>query len=709
MDTIVSESLETRKDFARNPRDQYAYWCTELKASGKLLEDFHNQGTKIIEKFKGGKKRGLPAEIKRATAGFRINLFHSNVITLQSMLYGNLPKVDVSRRFNDPNDDTGRVAAEIMERLLTNDIQDNGKEYNSVLRACLQDRLLPGLGCARVRYEVETEKVPQVDETGVTVEVERVVREDAPIDYYHWRDVCYGWGRTFSELPWVAFRNYMTKDEFKARFPAADADKVELKVQSVTDEKDASQDSDEKGPWKRAEIWEIWDKIERKVVWVSIGYDDVLETKEDPLGLSGFFPNPPFLLANQTTSLYVPTADYVLAQDLYNEIDLLQTRISILTEAVKVVGVYDASAEEVQRMFNEGVDNELIPVEKWAMFSEKGGLDGQIDWVPIEAVVAALGKLRELRDETIGLLQQVTGMSDIMRGELGGQYEGVGQSQLKAKFGSVRVQAMQDEFATFASDLLQLKAETICRHFEPRTIVRMSNIDSSFDVEAIPKAIELLKDYDLARLKVEIRPESVAMVDYAQLKQERTEYLTALATFMQSAQPLMDADPHAKPFLLQLLQWGLAGFKGSSEIEGVLDKAIQASQKEAEEGAGKPDPAQQAERMKMAMAMKLEQTKHENNMKEIAVKAQADAQTLQAETQSDLAKVSAELRANLQEIAAKMSADIRAEAYQSQINAEQQAAAVQQEMEKEFMKTALKIEELEKAAKLKPKEGGKDA
>jgi len=369
---------------------------------------------------------------------------------------------------------------------------------------------------------------------------------------------------------------------------------------------------------------------------------------------------------------------------------------------VKVVGVYDASAEEVARMFDEGIDNDLIPVEKWAMLSEKGGLDGVIDWFPVKDVVETLVRLREVRDETIGLLQQVTGMSDIMRGELGGQYEGVGQSQLKAKFGSVRIQAMQDEFANFASDLCQLKAEVMCRHFEPEKIAKMANVATlaEEDRQYIMPAIQLLKRPQEARIRVEVKSESIAMVDFAQLKQERTEYLTALATFMQSANPMIEADPSTKPYLLKLLQWGLAGFKGSKDIEGVLDTAIDASIEQEKNAGDKPDPDQQ----KAQNAMQLEQLKHSNTMEQIQAKASADMQTRNADLQADLTKIAVDMKADIQQLITKAELAMQQEGVTSEINAQQEIAGVMAEIEKLGVATALKIQEIAAASEAKQRE-----
>lgn len=713
--------LQSRKDFKDTPKGQYQYWCEEIESSLNQRKRWHKDGGAIVKRFVDYRGSADPKNFEASdddSVYMRLNLFWTNVTTLQAMLYGNVPKVDVSRRFADPNDDVSRVAAEMMQRLLNNDIEDNGDQVSDVLKACLQDRLLPGLGCARVRYEVESETVSETitttdaegNVTTETVENERIIFEDAPIDYFHWRDVLWGWARTWSKIPWLAYRAWLTKDEVAARFGEEVADKLTYKRQSVS-QKDESEDGNElSGIWEKAEIWEIWDKVSRKVVFFSMGYEKILETRDDPLELSGFFPSPPFFMANQTTSLYAPTPDFHLAKQLYNEIDELQSRIRIITKALRVVGVYDSSAEGLKRLFSEGTENQLIPVDSWALFSEKGGIAGQIDWVPLSDISNALDKLRDLRSETIELLYQITGMSDVLRGGGAGQYEGSGQALLKAKFGSVRVQCLQDEFGKFASDLMRIKAEVICRHFEPSTIAMRANIDNSFDRQLAPQALDMLKNPELARLRVTIKPESMAMVDYAHLKAERTEYITALATFMQSAAPLLDQDKGTMPYLLRLLQWGLSGFKGSQEIEGVIDQAIDAAMKKLEN----PEPDQQAQAQQMAM--QLEQMKQQMELAKIQAKAaadqairkqdlEADIATSNAQHMAKLAEIRATMESKLAEVQAKLQADLAIEAAAMQGNLRQSSAEAENEitkdainteleLEKEAIKTNLKIEEI---------------
>lgn len=693
----VSGSIQSRKDFKNTPTGQYRYWLIELQSAFKRLRQWQIQGDVIQKRFiddKVGQGIGASlhgsyaAQLDGHTGKFRLNLMHANTKTITSMLYGKLPRIDVSRTDHTGNDDVARVAAEMIERILRLDLADQGEKHDLIFKSVLQDRMLPGLGCARVRYEVET--VGEGDE-------EQIEREDAPLDYYFWNDIAWGWGRGFADLPWIAFRSYMSRDKAANRFGQKIADKLKLKQRTVVGIDDGVMDPDQSSAWQEAEIWEIWDKHRKKVIWLSIGCDQILDTKPDTLKLKNFYPCPPFFLANPTTRLYIPTPDYHMAQDLYTEIDVLQTRISIITEAVKVTGVYDASSEGIKRMLQEGNENDLIPVDNWAMFAEKGGLQGQVDWLPILDIVNALDKLRGLRDESIGLLQQVTGMADIMRGELSNQYEGVGQTQIKEKFASSRVQAISEEFARWVGDLMQLKAEVICKHFSPQTIAEQSNMQFSPDAQMIPQAIELLKNTAKNVYRIEVKPETMAQEDFARLQSERAAYLNGLSTFIQSAGPMIQQDPRSLPFLLQMLKWAMAGFKGASDIEGVLDQAIETmsqpqQQEEQPSDADKQGQIQiKLEEIRAKADKEIEQLKSQQTMAIRAQDMQMDVQTRQEEHRMAMELSQSNAFNEAQIIAAKMEADVQTELLTSQINAEQKSAEQDGEVEKAIALAKLDI------------------
>lgn len=698
--TTVEDAYEQAEnpEQANTNKEKYKFWSGEIDAAEKRLKNWRNMAEKIVQRYAAVKADGTTAQLDGSgTKQFKLNVFYSNTITLESMLYGSIPKVDVSRRYADANDDISRVAAETMQRLLNCDLEDNGKEVDSTLKACLQDRLLAGLGCAKVRYHLETEEVPAPTEEYPDATTERMVSESAPIDYYYWGDVLWGWSRNYAQLPWIAFRNYMSRDEVAQRFGEDIAKQLTYEERTVTVTEDSNEDKNLNSETRQAEIWEIWDKKNRKVCWFNKEHNTLLDSKDDPLGLRGFFPTPPFFLANPTTTLYIPTPDYKQAEDLYNEVDILQTRISILTEAVKAVGVYDSASEGIQRIFTEGMDNTLIPVESWAAFAEKGGLRGAIEWVPLQDIVNALDKLVQQRNDAIGLLQQITGMSDVMRGQLENQYEGVGQSSIKAKFGSVRVQALQEQFATFATDLMQIKAEVIARHFSPETIIRRSNMEYSFDTKYLPKAVALIKQPDRARLGVKIESESMAMVDYAEMKAERTDFLNAVSQFTQAVTPIIQQRPESEPFLLKLMQWGLAGYKGSQQVEGLLDKTIEESEKAAQANQGKPseeDKAAQREQAKQQSELQKIQAKAQADMQVREQDKQADMQTAQHQHVLDMKKVEAEGIASIMEIKAKSQAEMMKHRSDAENNVMQSAATTEQEIVKSQIQSELNIGEM---------------
>lgn len=688
------------------------HWSSEFTAADKRVLQWHKQADNIKNRYLAEKADNNQSGV---LGGDRtLNLFYSNVSTLEAMLYGSLPSVDVSRRYADAKDDVGRVAAETMQRLLNCNIQDEEEDYDAILKSVCQDRLLGGLGVARVRYDVETEGEG---------DAEVITSEDAPIDYYYWADVRWGWCRSFAEMPWMAFANYMTKEEVIKKFGEVAKDLTYKERTVSTDGNESSEDADQKSHERKTEIWEIWDKKTKKVYFFSKDAERMLDTKEDPLKLTKFFPAPPFLIANTTTSLYMPRPDFMFSQELYNDIDILQTRITKLTSAVKAAGVYDAGADGVKRLLEEGTDNLLIPVDKWAAFSEKGGVAGSIEWMPLQDIVNALDKLVQQRGESIQLLQQISGMADVMRGGLDNQYEGVGQTKTKEKYGSVRVQSLHDQYSTFVSKLLRLKAEVISRHFTPDTILAMSNMEYSEDKEMVPAAVQLIKQPEQAKLQIAIKPETLAMVDFNRLQEERSMFMTGMSGFMQAAAPLIETDKSMLAPMLTVLQWTLAGFKGAQQIEGVIDKAIKQANEAAEEAKKNPppDPAQMAAQQQQAM----EGMKHDNAMQQIQAKAQAENKTRQADLQADMqttaaqsqtkiAEINAASVASLQELKEKARLDVIVETHQANANIAQTEAASNGEIQKGAVEASNKLNEMQAKSTLsiretKAKEAAKPA
>ncbi len=657
----MSETRTTSIPKVRSKEDWAKFWTKEFSGARKKIKKWHKDADRVNDRYLGKPYTGEQLEFCES----QLNLFHSNVVTLQSMLFGNIPKVEVDRTFADANDDVARIAGEIATRMLNQDIQDAGEDYKTTLKSVLQDRLIPGYGSARVVYDYieQSEEIPaKIDpESGAELAPAytdtKVVEEWVDEVYTHWKDQLWSPCRTYSEMKWKAFRSYMDKDELIKRFGEDLAKTIPMSTNGTNSKDDvAKEENSDNDP--QASVWEIWYKNTKKVYWFVEGMKQILEEKDDYLELDEFWPDPPPMIANITTSEFLPRPDYAIAQDLYREIDELQTRIAILTRACKAVGVYDKSCNEIQRMLQEGVENQLIPADNWAMFAEKGGLQGSVDWLPIEEVAKVIEILTNKQASKVQQLYEVTGMSDLLRG-FSQKYESASTSKIKGQFASTRVQALQEDFARFASDLQAKKMQIIQKHFQKDCILYQSNIMQSMDgndPQKIMEAIDLLKDRTKARWRVTIRAESLAMVDYQQMKEDRAEYLTALSTFMQSSAPLAELDPGITPFLLQLLQWGLAGFKGSNQIEGVLDKAIQQYQAKSKEPP-KPDPEMvkaQAKMQELQAKMQMDREKHMAEMQQDQAKFQQDMRQAQQEFQLRMTEMQMEFRLKMTQMITEM-------------------------------------------------------
>lgn len=621
-----------------------ATWSKELELAENFFRDYQDDGVRCAHAFLDDAITALPER-----ARYRLNLFHSNITTLISIMYAKLPKVEADRRFADPNDDVARVAAEMITRILQNDMNDPEDKLNNVLKQTLQDRLVSGLGAARVRYCLE--------EQG---EGEGAIKKDewCDVEYIHWRDILWSPCRTPAEMRWIAFRVYMTRGEVTARFGDSIArvvpytsrgpklDPADGKPSEVSQHEDAAQ----------AEIWEIWDKASKRVYWYVKGFTKFLDVREDPLKLAGFFPNPQCMVANATTLKYLPKPDYLIAEDLYNEINELEVRIGLLTRACKAVGVYPASAEEIKRLMSEAVENQLIPVDNWAMFSDKGGLKGQIEWVPIKEVAETLQILVIQQQARINQLYQVTGMSDIIRGQATQNNVTATEQRIKAQFASTRMQSFQDEFANFAADLLNRKVEIIRQFYDEERIVKLSNIMNTPDAQYAQQAVALIKDKDAFDCRVSVKSESMAQIDYEALKTERTEFMTSVAAFLGAAGPLLEKMPTAAPFLLELLKFNLAGMKGSNAMEGVIDQAVATLIAQQQQEAANPQPSaeEKAAQIETEGKIKVEQAKAQAKGAADQQKAQVEARALQQEHAMEMTRMQNEMQMDREKHALEM-------------------------------------------------------
>lgn len=634
------------------------WWNAQVEEAEKELEEkFWSRGKTVIDRYTDERDDSLPSEGKRS----KYNMFWANTQILKSALYAVPPKPTVMRENADSKDDVARTSALMLERILQQGMTKSKSDSHEAIKAAVEDRLLPGLGQVWARYESETEEftlpAPMSPLTGLPmgpdVKGERIVSEKVCTDYVNWRDFLWSPARRWNDVWWVARRVWMKKNAFKKRF-GSKADAIWLDIRNANSDTNKNSEMLPKGFRKnRAEIFEIWCEATMKVYFVSKALDEVIERIDDPLQLSEFWPCPKPLLATHTNESLIPVPDYCMVQDQYEELDTLNTRIAALTRALRVVGAYDSSNAELKSMLT-GPEMAMIPVENWAALGEQGGMARAVDWFPVDTIAKVLGELTQQRTMVVSQIYELTSISDIMRGASNPRETAKAQ-QLKAQYSSVRLQLTQQDVAGFVQDLLRIKAEIVCRHFQPETLIKQSQIEQSESAQFAGEAVKLLKDFDAAEYRIDVSEESLSMADYNAERQMRIELITAVGQFFSQAGAMVEAQPGALPYMLKIVQWVVASFRGSKDIEAVLDQAIEAAKNAPpqQDAAPPPPPDYSVEVAKIKAAAEQAKTAADKEINDAKLaseerltdkKIQADERIRQLEEQSaiELARAKAE-------------------------------------------------------------------
>jgi hypothetical protein len=398
---------------------------------------------------------------------------------------------------------------------------------------------------------------------------------------------------------------------------------------------------------KKGCVYEIWNKKDKTVIWIAKGLSKPLDEKKDFLKLPEFFPCPKPLFADLTTTNLVPMADYLLCQDQYEELDVINTRISYLVQACKVVGVYDKKADGVQRMLQQASENQLIPVDQWAAFSEKGGIKGVVDWLPVEHIATVIQQLNQARDTIKQQIYELTGLADIIRGASVASETAAAQ-KIKAQYASVRLTSQQDDVAYFFCRVFNIKASLMCRFYQPEKLLRQAGTFPQEDQPLLEPAIQLLKNEYDAKFRILVTADTFTDVDWQREKEERMEFLISASQFIEKAAQAAEQAPETAPMMFGLLKFAVSGFRASRDIEGIIDSGMNAAMQALEQKKANPTPDPEAQKAQAEAAAA--QAKAQQEMQAAQQKHEMEMARLQADMASDKARDQARLTMMQQEM-----------------------------------------------------------
>ncbi|MBA8835749.1 MULTISPECIES: hypothetical protein [Rhizobium] len=631
-----------------------ARWQQELERAQRYFKSWHDRCVKI-EKIYLDQQSDQTSAAKR-----RFPMLWANTSVLQPAVYARVPQPVVERRFKDAQP-VARMASELVERNLA--YMGDEADVDSIMRAVRDDFLLCARGTVWLRYEADFEPLDMGvqpsdppanggfpegllgslpggmgDNGGAPSEV--ISDERVCIDYVHWSDFLHSPARRWKDVTWVARRVPMTDEELEKRF-GPDA-MTSLQSQGAGSNKGSSQTERAENEGK-THVWEIWCKSENYTAWIADGAPVALEVSEPPLDLTHFWPCPRPAYGTMSTSSLIPVPDYVYYQQQCDEIDLLTKRVNKLTDQLRLKVFYPsgdgAISPAIEKAMRPENDTVMVPIPEWAAFTDKGGSKAIVT-LPIDEVQKVIIACIQARKQLIEDVYQITGISDIVRGDTQASETATAQ-RIKSQWGSIRIRDRQSELARFARDIIRLAGEIICDQFQPETLMLVGGIKLPTMAEkhqvqmqmqqmqmaaqqaaaraqqmgqpappppqmppqlqemmqqpTIDEVVQLLRNDSIRGFQIDIETDSTIEPDEDAEKQRRMEFVQMIGGFLQQAGAMAQQNPMLVPVMVETLLFAARGFRAGRQLESTLEQ-VGAQLSEAAT-APKPPPEPPAEQM----------------------------------------------------------------------------------------------------------------
>jgi hypothetical protein len=736
MDNSNTATYESKSEAVQDERDFVKLWLDQIERSGADEKAWRSDAEKAEDTY--GAKDGARNR--------EFNIFHANIETLVPALYNSTPIPDVRRRFQD-KDPVGKVVSDIIERSLSFTVDTY--DFDGMMVSSAKDSEIVDRGVARVRFKPTFGKAEDGTETLSYAEV--------TCEHVLWRDFRRGPGRFWGEVPWQAFRHFLSKDEIAKLIDGSDINIEDIPLNYSSD---GSTDKKEKDPkadvFKRGMVWEIWDKDSKKVLFICQDYHErVLKSEDDPLELTNFFPTPKPLQAIEQTSTLVPVTPLRIYETLVDELNTITKRITKLVKQLRPRALYGGNPLDIKGVA-EADDGELVPATDVMAFLQAGGLEKILAWFPLDPISKAIETLYEQRERIKQTIYEVTGIADILRGATD-PGETLGAQQLKAQWGSLRIQRRQSEVARFARELFELKAEIIATKFPWSLLTKMTGIElpSAEQKQTVQKlmaqvqqaqqagqeippqimaqadqaqelvskpsqeeVMQLLQDDISRNYRIDIESDSTIRNDLTRNQQTMNLFLQGTAQFGQAMGPIIMADASMKPVVMKIYASFARQFKLGRQAEDAIEQATEQSEKSANQPPP-PDPKVEAEKMKAEVAKQkadMDAQAQQQKMQMEQQKAQMDLQMQQQKHQMELQKMQAELQMQREEMqimreklgmemqAAQQKAAVDAQALEHKATLDERTAELQSEgLEHKHTLGMEAAEHKAKMAKQKPK------
>jgi len=550
------------------------------------------------------------------------NVLYANGQTLLPALYNSQPVPDIRRRYGDA-DPVAKQVVDLCERALNYNFDQF--DFDTEIEAVIRDSYVTGRGVARVRY------VPY--DNG---------HKDTTAERVKWDKFIQGPALSWAKMPWIAFEHDLTRDEL-IKLNKEIGSKIELSDGDTTKD-GAKKDTNEAGIKRTARTYEVWDKDNREVLFICEKHKDkpLLKAK-DPLKLPQFFPAfRPLLPASRVSSMK-PIVPYNAFRKQAEELNDITARIKKLVKQLKVRGITDPALSGDFEALKTCDDGQFIAAGDGATAFQAGagGFDKSV-WVwPMEPTVAALQQLYLQRDQTKAIVDQISGVGDIMRGQVDPR-EKLGQSQIKQQQGSIRITKWQNEIGALCRDVIRAFVAVYAKHYSDENLSVMTSLPQNEEQQKMWQEVLKVFRSDLLRgYRIDVENDSTIRADMTRNQEQMNTFLAGTAQFATSMGGLVQSAPQmaqaAMPVMVEVYTSFARRFKLGKQAEDALDKLSTLAQQSAQQPE-KPDP---------------EAEKRQAEMQMMQQKAQLDSETAKQKAAIEIQKMQAQMAHDQQMYALK--------------------------------------------------------
>lgn len=527
-------------------------WAARITQSVKERTKWYTR-CKNIKKIFSDRRDGSPL----SQDSRKFNILWSNTQTIAPVLFSRLPEpVVLPREFVKQNPDA-EMASVALKRSIESMIKADG--FDAAVKKIVLDYLLTSQGIGWVTYEPEF---------GQYEGIEIKISDSVKFNFVNYKDFLTNKARTWDEVTWCARKLELGKSACQKYFP-------DLWPRIVYDDNG------------KATVWEVWDKESGEQVFVAPDQiHKILKRGPVPIDFDGFFPCPEAILSNTDNESTIPVPDYILYQDQADDLNKYTAAISRIGDALKVRGTYLASNEALSRLFDENQDNILVPTNT--------PMDqNPFQFVPLDIFAQAAAQISLLKNQCKQDIYEITGISDVVRGASNPNETATAQN-IKNQWGGLRIRDRQKSVQTFIRDAIRLMAEVIAEHFDPEFINEMSGVQLN------DGALKILRDGALRNFIIDVETDSTIEPDAQQEKQDRAEFLQAMASYLDTATKISAQAPQLTPMLAKMVEFGLRAFPVGTEMQSRISQSLeQLVQAKMQQLQQPPPPSPEMEKIKI--------------------------------------------------------------------------------------------------------------